>query len=205
MLMSRGLEISESQVAKVWDTVLLLAPCVASGNLFTRETLEPIQTLARCRKVQHRQGPPLGFYPTVSALKLCFSNDGEALGEDDAQGLVPQKSLRQIPSLGRGGPPFPLGEIGIEDTPKADREDTVTKGIGVISSRVLCSAPEEAFGPALPSLPRQDVQPKRVGSWSPPDALPHYHDPPHAFPVNSNPGGDGPAAWYCWEAGDLKE
>ena len=29
--------------------------------------------------------------------------------------------------------------------------------------------------------------------------------PTQAFPVNVNPGGNGPAAWYPWEANDLKE
>ena len=38
MLISRGLEISDTQAIKVWGTIVWLAPWVASANLFSWDT-----------------------------------------------------------------------------------------------------------------------------------------------------------------------
>ena len=77
MLISRGLEISDPQAIKVWGTIVRLAPQVASGSLFSWDTWDRVQTLARQREVQHGEGPPLGFCLTILALKLCFSRSEE--------------------------------------------------------------------------------------------------------------------------------
>ena len=47
MLLSRGLEISDVQAIKVWGTIVRLAPWVASANLFSWDTWDRVQTLAR--------------------------------------------------------------------------------------------------------------------------------------------------------------
>ena len=59
MLISRGLEISDSQAMKVWGTIIRLAPWVASANLFSWDTWDQVQTLARQREAQHGEEPPL--------------------------------------------------------------------------------------------------------------------------------------------------
>ena len=38
MLINRGLEISDAQANKVWETIVQLAPWVASANLFSWDT-----------------------------------------------------------------------------------------------------------------------------------------------------------------------
>ena len=59
MLISRGLEISDAQAIKVWGTIVQLAPWVASANLFSWDTWDQVQTLARQREAQHGEEPPL--------------------------------------------------------------------------------------------------------------------------------------------------
>ena len=51
MLISRGLEISDAQAIKVWGTIVQLAPWVALANLFSWDTWDRVQTLARQREV----------------------------------------------------------------------------------------------------------------------------------------------------------
>ena len=77
MLISRGLEISDAQAIKVWGTIVQLAPWVALANLFSWDTWDRVQTLARQREVQNGEESPLGFCLTISALKLCFSRSEE--------------------------------------------------------------------------------------------------------------------------------
>ena len=77
MLLSRGLEISDVQAIKVWGTIVQLAPWVASANLFSWDTWDRVQTLARQQEVKHGEEPPLGFCLTISALKLCFPRSEE--------------------------------------------------------------------------------------------------------------------------------
>lgn len=49
MLISRGLEISDPQAIKVWGTIVRVAPPppVALANLFSWDTWDRVQTLAR--------------------------------------------------------------------------------------------------------------------------------------------------------------
>ena len=81
MLISRGLEISDAQAIKVWGTIVRLAPQVASGSLFSWDTWDRVQTLARQREVQNGEESPLGFCLTISALKLCFSWSEEHIAD----------------------------------------------------------------------------------------------------------------------------
>ena len=81
MLISRGLEISDAQAIKVWGTIVQLAPWVALANLFSWDTWDRVQTLARQREVQNGEESPLGFCLTISALKLCFSWSEEHIAD----------------------------------------------------------------------------------------------------------------------------
>ena len=73
MLKSRGLELSDTQVEKAWDTFTRVAPWLPAANLFDWSTWDRVEQLVRKREINLGEGPPLGVYPTLSSLKACFS------------------------------------------------------------------------------------------------------------------------------------
>lgn len=75
MLKSRGLELSDSNAIKTWDTIVTLGPWVPSSNLFSCTTWAQVEKLAIEREKHFGIAPPLEFYPTITALKIVFHLD----------------------------------------------------------------------------------------------------------------------------------
>ncbi|XP_055293596.1 endogenous retrovirus group K member 6 Gag polyprotein-like [Moschus berezovskii] len=219
MLKSRGLEISDTQAVKVWGTITWLAPWVASANLFSWDTWDRIHVLAKTREIRDREDPPLGFYPTITVLKSCFSTEskspnGEGASTHDCDKQWEQFEKEQlIPGSGER-----VKDITINNNlwPPIWGEDKPNNGEDPLSAPEPEIPKSHLYPPLMPTNKTKvnDVQPHPVGEspWRiktyPED--PWGRPPPftnliQAFPVNVNPGGNRPAAWYPWEPNDLKE
>ena len=72
MLLSQDLELSDHNAIQAWEDIITLAPWVPIGDLFSWDTWNQVETLAREREKHFDISPPLGCYPTITALKACF-------------------------------------------------------------------------------------------------------------------------------------
>lgn len=72
MLVSQGLELLDHKTIQTWEDIITQVPWVPIGNLFSWDTWNQVEILARERGKHFDIPPPLGCYPTITALKACF-------------------------------------------------------------------------------------------------------------------------------------
>lgn len=232
LLRSRGLELTDSQVIKTWETLVKVAPWLPASNVFDWETWDRVEQRVRKAQVNHGDIPPLGTFPTLAALKSCFPSWPS---KPAAKNLIDRETTGSgAPSWGDSDP-LPQAE----STPagqESHKEPDENRGNGALNHFDATPWPPKSTAPLYPPLPGTSSsskpfksssapppQYKQAGvsaplpykvSCSPIDRQPQdnplFHPQPNPgpcqlFPVNVNPGGNCPAPWYPWEPGDLKE
>ncbi|XP_055262422.1 endogenous retrovirus group K member 8 Gag polyprotein-like [Moschus berezovskii] len=223
MLKSRGLEISDTQAIKVWGDITRLTPWIDSANLFSCDTWDRVQTLARKTEIQDGEEPPLGFYPTISALKTCFAP--EKLQVDEGE-TTTHNAERQWEQFDDERATINSGEKEGKTTiannlwPPSGEEKRSNQTEDFLSTPSAPEAPtykSNLYPPLAPPFKGgvNNASPWRLGEspwrrrtypedpWGTPS--PFNADSIQAFPINVNPGGNRPASWYPWEAQDIKE
>ena len=118
---------------------------------------------------------------------------------------IAKETVGNKDSRANSGPWEPFGDDkGVEE----NRDPSDASGPGA-QGRDLCPSLsprfEEVLGAPWVGKTMRSPWERRTypgDTWR--SSLP-FTGPTQAFPVNVNPGGNRPAAWYPWEANDLKE
>ena len=232
LLRSRGLELSDSQAIKTWETLVKVAPWLPASNLFDWETWDRVEQLVSKAQVNQGDIPPLGAFPTLAALKSCFP---PWPSKPAAKNLIDRETTGLgAPSRGDSDP-HPQAEstlAGQESHKEPDENCGMASSTllmpspGLPNPRLLCTHHFLVLVPLLtlsnhhqPPLLHTNEQGFQLLSHIKTHALPLAANPKRIhlfhpqlnpgpcqlFPVNVNPGGNRPAPWYPWEPGDLKE
>lgn len=99
ILKAQGLEISGSQAEEVREALTEAVPWLAAAHLSDGSTWDQVEQLVQKQELNLGTVPPLGTYPTLSALKACFPLT-PAEGKPHKKSCTPKQADRTQTSWG---------------------------------------------------------------------------------------------------------